>query len=141
LLDRGLDDSICTLLGHPRVCPHGKPIPEGKCCREARVFTTRLVSPLSELNEGQQGKVAYISAKKRDLLQKLTAMGVLPGASLTALQKSPAFVFQAGQTQFAVDREIADSIYVRLDEGQETSVAPSHNGRRRMGFGWGHRPG
>ena len=36
LLDRGLDDSICSLLGHPRVCPHGKPIPPGKCCLENR---------------------------------------------------------------------------------------------------------
>ena len=34
LLDRGLDDSICTLLGHPKVCPHGKPIPPGKCCQQ-----------------------------------------------------------------------------------------------------------
>ena len=25
LLDRGLDESICSLLGHPKVCPHGKP--------------------------------------------------------------------------------------------------------------------
>ena len=29
-------DAICTLLGHPKICPHGLPIPEGKCCREAR---------------------------------------------------------------------------------------------------------
>jgi putative ABC transport system ATP-binding protein len=27
-------DKICTFLGHPKTCPHGAPIPEGKCCRE-----------------------------------------------------------------------------------------------------------
>jgi DtxR family transcriptional regulator, Mn-dependent transcriptional regulator len=135
LLDHGLDDSICTLLGHPRVCPHGKPIPEGKCCREARVSPTRLISPLSQLSEGQKGKVAYIAARKRDQLQKLTAMGVLPGASLSALQTSPAFVFQAGQTQFAVDREIADAIYVRLSEAAD--IPAPQPARRRHGLRFG----
>jgi putative ABC transport system ATP-binding protein len=27
-----LDQRICTFLGHPRKCPHGKPIPAGACC-------------------------------------------------------------------------------------------------------------
>jgi len=25
-------DAICTFLKHPRKCPHGNPIPKGKCC-------------------------------------------------------------------------------------------------------------
>lgn len=25
-------DTICTFLKHPRNCPHGNPIPKGKCC-------------------------------------------------------------------------------------------------------------
>lgn len=28
----GVDETICTLLGHPVVCPHGNPIPPGRCC-------------------------------------------------------------------------------------------------------------
>jgi putative ABC transport system ATP-binding protein len=27
-------DKICTFLGHPKTCPHGAPIPPGKCCSE-----------------------------------------------------------------------------------------------------------
>ncbi|MFN4337183.1 MAG: metal-dependent transcriptional regulator [Candidatus Nitrosocaldus sp.] len=26
-------DAICTLLNHPRICPHGYAIPEGICCK------------------------------------------------------------------------------------------------------------
>ena len=26
-------DALCTQLDHPRNCPHGNPIPRGKCCR------------------------------------------------------------------------------------------------------------
>ena len=25
-------DALCTMLGHPRRCPHGHDIPEGECC-------------------------------------------------------------------------------------------------------------
>jgi DtxR family Mn-dependent transcriptional regulator len=25
-------DALCTQLNHPRKCPHGRPIPKGKCC-------------------------------------------------------------------------------------------------------------
>jgi DtxR family Mn-dependent transcriptional regulator len=135
LLDKGLDDSICTLLGHPRICPHGKPIPEGNCCREARMAPTRLISPLSQLREGQNGRVAYVAARERELLQKLTAMGVLPGVSLSALQTSPAFVFQAGQTQFAVDREIANAIYVRLSDPSNPSGTRQEGRRPGLRFG------
>jgi len=27
-------DKICTFLGHPKTCPHGAPIPSGRCCGE-----------------------------------------------------------------------------------------------------------
>jgi Fe2+ transport system protein FeoA len=101
-----------------------------------RSLSARLVSPLSQLAEGQTGKVAYIAARKLEQLQKLTAMGILPGASISVVQTFPAYVFQAGQTQFAVDREIADAIYVRL-AGAGDAPPPIHQpARRRMGH-WG----
>ncbi len=113
LLDRGLDESICSLLGHPKVCPHGKPIPPGRCCQQGQTQAQRLVSPLSQLAPGQKGKVAYIYSPESSQLQKLMAMGILPGAPITLIQSFPSYVFQARQTQFAVDKEIADAIYVR----------------------------
>ncbi|MGH9864005.1 MAG: iron dependent repressor, metal binding and dimerization domain protein [Candidatus Acidiferrales bacterium] len=27
-----LDERICSFLGHPKTCPHGKLIPPGPCC-------------------------------------------------------------------------------------------------------------
>jgi DtxR family Mn-dependent transcriptional regulator len=121
LLDRGLDESICSLLGHPKICPHGKPIPPGKCCLEKQTQVQKVVSPLSQLSQGKKGKVAYIYAPETGKLQKLMAMGVLPGAPIDLIQEFPSFVFQAGQTQFAVDKEIADAIYVRLIKKEATS--------------------
>jgi DtxR family Mn-dependent transcriptional regulator len=141
LLDKGLDESICHLLGHPKICPHGKPIPPGRCCRRGRNQVQKLVSPLSQLAQGQGGKVAYIYAPETSRLQKLMAMGILPGAPVSLVQSFPSYVFTAGQTQFAVDKDIADAIYVRLveDEAAPPEEAPPRR-RRGKGFGlWGRR--
>jgi len=155
LLDRGLDENICTLLGHPKICPHGKPIPSGACCAGQETRAAKVVSPLSQLSPGQHGRVAYIHAPQTNKLQKLMAMGILPGAPLTLLQAFPSYVFAAGETQFAVDKEIAEAIYVRLFEetpvGMIRKVKDRHHehkhehkhelihehkqkGRRRFGF-------
>jgi putative ABC transport system ATP-binding protein len=32
IIDPEVTNSICSFLGHPRQCPHGKPIPSGHCC-------------------------------------------------------------------------------------------------------------
>ena len=111
----GLDESICTLLEHPRFCPHGKVIPPGDCCREKRARTEAEIAPLIELQPGQMGQVAFIQMGNPGRLEKLMAMGVLPGGSIKLLRASPTFVFESGYSQFAVDEVIASGIYVRRD--------------------------
>jgi len=32
IIDPEVTNSICSFLGHPRQCPHGRPIPSGNCC-------------------------------------------------------------------------------------------------------------
>lgn len=130
-LDRGLEENICTLLGHPKLCPHGKPIPPGRCCRSGERQPRKVVAPLAELSPGQRGKVAYIYAPESAHLNKLMSMGVLPGVPVVLLQSFPSYVFQAGNAQFAVDRSIASAIYVRLEEAEEKQAAPAATGRKR----------
>ena len=132
LLDRGLDESICTLLGHPKICPHGKPIPPGLCCLEQEAAPAKVVSPLSRLSPGESGRVAYIYAPETDKLHKLMAMGILPGASVKLLQDFPSYVFAAGETQFAVDKEIAEAIYVRMVEEAVPPMAGRGNCKGRQ---------
>ncbi len=133
LLDRGLDESICILLGHPKVCPHGRPIPPGRCCQREQTQVQKVVAPLSQLTPGQKGKVAYVYAPESNKLQKLMAMGILPGAPVSLVQNFPSYVFQVRQTQFAVDKEIADAIYIRLTEGEISSQTGEELPHRR---GW-----
>jgi DtxR family Mn-dependent transcriptional regulator len=114
LLRKGIDEKICTLLGHPEVCPHGKAIPSGKCCGKAFGEADKSVTPLTNLKPNQGGKIAYLRTKESKELQKLMAMGMLPGTSIHLIRSFPSYVFRMGYTQFAVDRQIAHEIFVRL---------------------------
>ncbi|MGQ9629594.1 MAG: metal-dependent transcriptional regulator [bacterium] len=136
LLHKGIDDKICTLLGHPRICPHGKPIPLGRCCVEARESGEKLVSPLTGLRPGQTGKIAYLHAGDSKSIQKFIAMGILPGTPIALIRRFPSYIFQVGYSQFAVDEEMARNIYVRLEE-IEAESAPVVRGR--WGFPRVHR--
>jgi DtxR family transcriptional regulator, Mn-dependent transcriptional regulator len=118
LLREEVEENVCTLLGHPRECPHGKPIPVGPCCKKTVYEAKSVVVPLCELSHGEKGRVAYLRTGETTRLQKLLTLGVLPGVEVEMLQRFPSFVFRIGHSQMAVDREMAEGIHVRLG-GQE----------------------
>jgi DtxR family Mn-dependent transcriptional regulator len=124
-LRRGIDDEICTLLGHPKVCPHGSPIPPGECCRAGAHEAGKVVSALCDLSPGQGGVIAYIHGRQPEMMQRMLAMGAIPGTPIALVQRSPSYVFQIGQRQVAVDHEIARDIYVRLTRRAAEGQRPS----------------
>ena len=109
----GIDEQVCTLLGHPRTCPHGRPIPPGRCCREKKKSSITAVLPLSEMKGGEVGTIAYLASKQSDVVQKLMVMGVLPGARIRIIQTFPSVALQVGQTQMAIDESLAHDVYIR----------------------------
>jgi DtxR family Mn-dependent transcriptional regulator len=113
-LDEEVTTSICTLLGHPVSCPHGKPIPPGDCCEKASKEIRPVVMPLSDLRSGDKARVSYIVTKHHERLDRLSSMGLLPGTQICLHQRQPAFVIQMDETQIALDDAIARDIYVRL---------------------------
>ena len=119
LLHEGIDENVCTLLGHPRICPHGKPIPQGKCCQKSAKEVVRVVCPLNDLDVKDRGTIAYLATNDEGRLHKLMALGALPGLRVTMIQRFPSHVFQVGQSQFAIDKEMAEGIYVRLEKASE----------------------
>ena len=113
VLGDGLTDSICTFLGHPKFCPHGKPIPPGPCCRSLSRTVEPLVQPLDRLAVGERGRIIYIAPREAERLVKLSTLGLIPGAILHLKQTNPAAVLSIGETTLAVDPEIAGEIYVK----------------------------
>ena len=116
LLNKGVDVKICTMLNHPTTCPHGKPIPPGDCCVEARTKGDLGVVPLTEFKSGQEGEIAYIQTEDSKKMQKLMAMGVLPGNDITLVQSFPSYIFRVGYSEFAIDSNLAREIFVRKQD-------------------------
>ena len=113
LLNEGVDVKVCTMLNHPATCPHGKPIPPGDCCEEARRSGDLGVVPLTELKSGEEGDIAYIQTEDGKKMQKLMAMGVLPGNRILLMQAFPSYIFRVGFSEFAIDSAMAREIFVR----------------------------
>jgi DtxR family Mn-dependent transcriptional regulator len=116
MLRPGLEDRVCTLLGHPLTCPHGRPIPRGECCLRAERDQVREVGPLCDGRAGQNGVVAYLSTRDNREIQKLMAMGILPGSDIRLLRLFPSYIFAIGHSQFTVDRSLAEKIFVHWRE-------------------------
>jgi DtxR family transcriptional regulator, Mn-dependent transcriptional regulator len=106
-------DSVCTLLGHPPTCPHGKPIPPGPCCGAYQKTLRPLVTGLPTFALGATGRIVFIAPKFHDRMDRLAALGVIPGSTIRLHQRSPSFVIEVGETTIALDPEIAGEIYVK----------------------------
>jgi len=113
LLNEGVDIKVCTLLNHPSTCPHGKPIPPGECCIEAQRSGNLGIVPLTELKPNEEGEIAYIQTEDNKKMQKLMAMGVLPGNRILLKQTFPSYIFSVGYSEFAIDTNMAREIFVR----------------------------
>ncbi len=114
MLHKGLDENICTLLGHPKTCPHGKPIPEGMCCKGFKRTSKKLIMPLTDLRVNKKAKVSYLQTQNRSALKKMIAMGILPDTGVSLIQRFPSYVLQIGKSQFTIDKELASYVYVRV---------------------------
>jgi DtxR family Mn-dependent transcriptional regulator len=113
ILSPGVTESVCTFLGHPPTCIHGKPIPRGECCAKFKTEMKPLVIPLGELGLGEEGRIVFIAPKSHQRLDRLSALGIVPGSILRMHQKNPSFVLQIGETTIALDRDIVSNIYVK----------------------------
>ncbi len=107
-----VEESICTLLGHPAVCPDGKPIPEGKCCKNRLKVIGNTVVSLVKLKPGEKGKITYIKPGSHSNLHQLISIGLQPGIIVTVHREKPVFCIRFENTELALDAEIAKNIFV-----------------------------
>lgn len=109
-------DSVCTLLGHPPTCPHGKSIPPGACCSAAHRSVQSLVTGLPHFPIGETGRIVFIAPRYHERMDKLAALGVVPGSEVRLHQRAPAYVLDIGETTVAIDPEIASEIFLKRVE-------------------------
>jgi len=110
--------SLCTLLGHPRECPHGKSIPPGPDCLEGLRQVESILVPLTDLSVGRSARIAYLRPRQHDRLHLLLSMGIHSGVDIRVHQKTPMLVIEIGTAEFALDASVAEDIYVRICQGK-----------------------
>jgi len=119
IISEDVEEAICTLLGHPTECPHGKVIPPGQCCIEEKTSLEAIIKPASQLRVGEQGIIKYMTAKDNRTMHKLISLGLLPGTLIKLHQKMPGsgpMVIQIEESQIAFERSVAEDIMVQPKE-------------------------
>ncbi len=138
-------DGICTLLGHPRECPHGFPIPEGECCRISARYVQKIIVPLTELAIGQTARVAYVYTRSDQQLHRLTSLQIRPGTVVKLHQAYPSYVIECDGASIAMDSEVARNINVWIEGASAVLPGNPVTGRdARPSFAkprWGWRLG
>lgn len=109
---------FCELICCPN-CHYEFP-PQGKLTTWwRRIFRCREVSPprdvfsLAELREGQEAELIRLTCAKPSRRNTLALYGLIPGCKLVLRQKRPSFILHVGETELALEGEIAREIIVR----------------------------
>jgi len=114
-LEHAIDDDIAKnlekVLGHPKTCPHGNPIPTrfGGILEEES-------EPLTNLNPREKGIIVKITKEKSDLLQYLATLGLTPGKSIEVVEKAPfkgPITVKVDEIDRALSLKVASEIWVR----------------------------
>lgn len=125
ILNAEVTGAVCAFLGHPPSCPHGRSIPQGRCCESSLANVEPLIVPLERLPIGESGTIVFVHTKRHLYLRRLHAVGLAPGQVIRVRQKQPALVVQAGETELALDHQAGQEIFVRLRPSHVSTGQPT----------------
>ena len=72
-----------------------------------------MVRRLSNVAVGERVKILFITSDLEKRLERLGSLGVIPGSVVRLTQRRPSYILEVDQTSLAVEREVAEGIYVR----------------------------
>jgi len=114
ITNKDLIQQMNKVLGNPKTCPHGNPIPSetGKVIEEKNEL-------LTDLGLGATGTVAKITDERPELLQYLSTLGIVPGANVVIAEKAPfegPITVKVMDARYALGRSVASVIWVKKEE-------------------------
>ena len=80
--------------------------------KKSSLFTMDKEIALNKLKKGETGVVKRLITEDSKNLQKLLAMGIVPGRIIQVIQTYPVYILRIDQTQMAMDEQLAERIIV-----------------------------
>ena len=109
-ISSAVEARLVAVLGDPKVCPHGQPIPSLDLSDPERPGV-----PLAQLDAGDSAKVHGVTEELSEMLRYLGTIGLRPGADVTVLEKAPLggpLTVRVGSAPHAISLELARMVTV-----------------------------
>ncbi len=81
------------------------------------------VQPVTNLKSGDRATVLCMGGQNPSRHNTLAVFGLVPGADVVLLQQQPSCVLQVGETELALDSDIAREILVQRVGDRKTALA------------------
>jgi DtxR family Mn-dependent transcriptional regulator len=105
-----VEERLVAILGDPKVCPHGHPIPPSDLSDPERPGV-----PLAQIASGEVTRVHGVTEELSEMLRYLADIGLRPGADVAILEKAPLggpITIRVGDRQHAISLELARMVTV-----------------------------
>jgi DtxR family Mn-dependent transcriptional regulator len=114
VIDDRLAQAVESVLNHPQTCPHGNPIPNSR----GEIMDVES-QPIPSLSTGDEGVIVKIVSERRDLLEYLLKLNLVPGTSLKVIEKAPfngPITVETDTDRHALGRNVASIIWAKKEE-------------------------
>lgn len=110
-LSRLVSDKLYKVLGRPKTCPHGNPVPDAKGrIKEEPSF------PLTTLRKNDHARIIKITDENPKLLNYLATLGLMPKTKIFIEEKVSSagpLIIKVGNASYALGKNITESIFVK----------------------------
>lgn len=106
-----LTNAVEKLLGSPKTCPHGNPIPD-KTGHVDKIDS----QPLSNFKPRDRAVLVKITEENSDMLRYLASLGLMPGAVVEVQEKAPfegPMIVKVMGATYALGRNVASVVEAR----------------------------
>jgi DtxR family Mn-dependent transcriptional regulator len=110
VLSKIVSDRLDKVLGRPKTCPHGNPVPDTKGhIKEEQSY------PLISLHKNDHVKIIKIVDEDPKLLNYLATLGLMPKVKISIEEKTSSgpIIIKVGNSSYALGKNIAESIWVK----------------------------
>jgi DtxR family Mn-dependent transcriptional regulator len=106
-------EMINQILNYPTCCPDGDPIPP---CESPATPDPDLSMPLTDMSDGDQGKITHLTCEDTAKIKRLISMGFVPGRRIRVEERIPMggpILVQMEEMKVALSRDYASKVMVR----------------------------